>query len=78
MKWDPDRYLEFDEFRSRPFSDLLARVTAAAPRRVTDLGCGPGNRTADLVARWPDAVVDALDSSPEMVQRARSPGSTPG
>ncbi len=74
MKWDPDTYLEFDEFRARPFTDLLARVTVHAPRQVTDLGCGPGNRTTALVARWPDAVVDALDSSPEMVQRARAAG----
>jgi trans-aconitate 2-methyltransferase len=74
MKWDPDSYLEFDEFRARPFTDLLARVTVRAPRRVTDLGCGPGNRTAELLERWPDAVVDALDSSPEMVRRARAAG----
>lgn len=74
MRWNPDSYLEFDEFRARPFDDLLARVTVSAPRRVTDLGCGPGNRTRQLVERWPGAVVDAVDSSAEMVTRARAAG----
>jgi trans-aconitate 2-methyltransferase len=54
--------------------DLLARVTARSPRRVVDLGCGPGNSTAVLAARWPGAVVEAVDSSGEMVDAARARG----
>jgi trans-aconitate 2-methyltransferase len=72
--WDPALYLDFDDHRSRPFRDLLARVGATAPRRVVDLGCGPGHLTAALAARWPDADVIALDSSPEMVAAARGRG----
>jgi trans-aconitate 2-methyltransferase len=72
--WDPALYLDFDDHRSRPFHDLLARVGAADPRRVVDLGCGPGHLTAVLAARWPDADVRALDSSPEMVAAARERG----
>ncbi|MPZ80826.1 MAG: trans-aconitate 2-methyltransferase [Actinophytocola sp.] len=72
--WDPSRYLAFADHRARPFFDLLARVNAAAPRRVADLGCGPGNLTETLTARWPDAVVEAMDSSPEMVDAARERG----
>ena len=54
----------FDDHRSRPFHDLLAAGRApTAPRRVVDLGCGPGHLTALLAARWPDADVTALDSS---------------
>jgi trans-aconitate 2-methyltransferase len=41
---------------------------------VVDLGCGPGNLTSHLQERWPDAVVEALDSSPEMVRAARGRG----
>lgn len=72
--WDPDVYLDFADHRGRPFYDLLARVAAKDPRRVVDLGCGPGNLTGQLARRWPDAVVEALDSSPEMVDAARERG----
>ncbi|MGV0803003.1 methyltransferase domain-containing protein, partial [Mycolicibacterium elephantis] len=60
--------------RGRAFFDLMARVPAEAPRRVVDLGCGPGNLTVTLARRWPSAVVEAWDSSPEMVQEARGRG----
>jgi trans-aconitate 2-methyltransferase len=69
--WDPDRYLTYADERGRPFVELLARVGATRPTTVVDLGCGPGNLTALLAERWPDADVLGLDSSPEMVGRAR-------
>ena len=72
--WDPALYLGFDDHRSRPFHDLVARIGAGAPRRVVDLGCGPGHLTGVLAARWPAAVISALDSSAEMVAAARERG----
>jgi trans-aconitate 2-methyltransferase len=72
--WDPDVYLAFADQRTRPFYDLLARVGAQRPRRVVDLGCGAGNLTAQMARRWPDALIEALDSSPEMVAAARKRG----
>ena len=72
MKWDPQEYLRFSAERGRPFADLLTRVTATAPRYVVDLGCGPGNLTATLADRWPDADVVGVDSSAEMVEQARA------
>jgi trans-aconitate 2-methyltransferase len=72
--WDPDRYLTYADERGRPFLDLIARVDADAPRRVVDLGCGPGNLTRLLAERWPEADVLGLDSSPEMIARAEVPG----
>ncbi|GGM82858.1 trans-aconitate 2-methyltransferase [Longimycelium tulufanense] len=72
--WDPDVYLAFAKQRSRPFRDLMARVFAEDPRRVVDLGCGAGNLTRLLRERWPTAVLEALDSSPEMVDKARANG----
>ncbi len=70
--WDPDHYLFYADERGRPFLDLLSRVHAADPRHVVDLGCGPGNLTTLLAARWPGADVLGVDSSPAMVDRARA------
>ena len=55
--WDPGQYLRYADERARPFFDLIARVGATDPRRVADLGCGPGNLTAALADRWPTAQV---------------------
>lgn len=70
MRWDPVRYLEFAAERARPFEDLLGRLPADDPAVVVDLGCGPGNLTRTLARRWPQALVEGVDSSPEMVARA--------
>jgi trans-aconitate 2-methyltransferase len=72
MQWDVAQYIRYAGERGRPFVDLIARIDAPAPRSVIDLGCGPGNLTALLADRWPDAVVTGLDSSPEMISTARS------
>jgi trans-aconitate 2-methyltransferase len=74
MSWQPERYLAFGDHRTRPAVDLLARVALAAPARVADLGCGPGNSTALLCARWPGAEVVGIDSSAEMLAKARASG----
>jgi trans-aconitate 2-methyltransferase len=72
--WDPTTYLNFADHRGRPFHDLVGRIAAHDPRRVVDLGCGPGNLTETLTRRWPSAKIEALDSSPEMVDAARARG----
>lgn len=70
--WDPERYLVYADERGRPFTDLVARVGAAEPRQVVDIGCGPGNLTALLPRRWPRADVLGVDSSTEMIEKARA------
>lgn len=72
--WDPDRYLTYADERGRPFLDLIARIDAESPSTVVDLGCGPGNLTELLAQRWPEADVLGLDSSPEMIAKARARG----
>ena len=71
MRWDPVQYERFADERARPFLDLVGRVDADVPRHVVDLGCGPGNMTALLTGRWPDAAIEGLDSSPEMIEKAQ-------
>jgi trans-aconitate 2-methyltransferase len=76
MDWDPLRYLSFSDERGRAFVELLSRVDAEVPTTVVDLGSGPGNFTALLAARWPEARVIGVDSSPTMVDFAAR--ETPG
>jgi len=70
--WNSQQYLKFAGERTQPSIDLAARVPLGAPKRVIDLGCGPGNSTAILAARWPDAEITGIDNSPEMLAQART------
>jgi trans-aconitate 2-methyltransferase len=69
--WNPDLYRRFEDERTRPAAELLARVGLQAPRTVFDLGCGPGNSTELLFARYPQAEVVGTDNSPAMIEAAR-------
>ena len=69
--WDDGQYLRFGDERTRAARELLARVPPAQAQRVVDLGCGPGNSTALLRERWPAARITGVDTSPEMLARAR-------
>src|SRR5438034_8215564 len=69
--WNPTQYGTFLDSRTRPSRDLAQRINIAAPRRIIDLGCGPGNSTAVYAERWPEASILGLDSSPEMIAEAR-------
>ncbi|OFW67783.1 MAG: hypothetical protein A2Z12_07615 [Actinobacteria bacterium RBG_16_68_21] len=68
--WDPDQYLRFEDQRLRPALDLIVHIDGS-PAEIWDLGCGTGSITALLGERWPTAAVHGLDSSPEMIDRAR-------
>lgn len=70
--WDPGQYLKFRDERTRPSIDLASRIQLASPAAILDVGCGPGNSTEVLHQRWPTARVTGLDSSEEMIAKARS------
>jgi tRNA (cmo5U34)-methyltransferase len=75
--WRPETYLE--EIRSEiPRFDELQEAAIDAipfpPGRALELGVGTGETTRRLLDRHPGATVTGLDSSPEMVFRARGLG----
>lgn len=70
--WNPGQYLKFAGHRMRPALDLINRIALDDPAVVYDLGCGPGNVTPFLKGRWPNARHVGVDSSQEMLAKARA------
>ncbi|MGE8321330.1 MAG: trans-aconitate 2-methyltransferase [Comamonas sp.] len=71
LQWNPGLYRQFEDERTRPAAELLARVPLADAAYVVDLGCGPGNSTELLAARFPKAHVLGVDNSESMLADAR-------
>jgi tRNA (cmo5U34)-methyltransferase len=72
--WTPDEYLERIRARIPRYDELQEQAVAAvpfAPERVLELGMGTGETTRRLIEAYPEAWVIGLDSSPDMVFRAR-------
>ena len=72
--WTPDVYLERIRAEIPGYDDLQDQAVAAipfAPERVLELGMGTGETTRRLIEAHPEAWVIGLDSSPDMVFRAR-------
>jgi trans-aconitate 2-methyltransferase len=71
MSWSASQYLKFEDERTRPVRDLIAAIPTATVSRAIDLGCGPGNSTEELKARYPAASVTGIDSAEDMICSAR-------
>ena len=56
--------------------DRLDATPDFTPARVLDVGSGPGSATAALHARWPDAILVALDLALPMLQLAAGEAGT--
>ena len=72
--WTPDEYLERIRARVPRYDELQEQAIAAVPfppERVLELGMGTGETTRRLIDAHPDVWVVGLDSSPDMVFRAR-------
>jgi len=72
--WTPDEYLARIRARIPRYDELQEQAIAAvpfAPERVLELGMGTGETTRRLIEAHPDSWVIGLDSSPDMVFRAR-------
>jgi trans-aconitate 2-methyltransferase len=76
LSWSAKQYVAFEDERTRPVRDLLGALPPIDARAVIDLGCGPGNSTEELAARYRQARVSGIDSSQDMIEaaRARLPG----
>ena len=73
--WDPTQYQHFADERLRPAVELLQRIPVQNPKSIYDLGCGTGDVTRLLAARFPDARIYGVDSSPAMLESAQGGGS---
>ncbi len=71
-RWNTEQYGLFDRERLQPGLDLLARIEHRQVQHAIDLGCGRGELTELIAARWPKARVVGLDHSAEML--AKAPG----
>ncbi|HEX7058383.1 MAG TPA: class I SAM-dependent methyltransferase [Solirubrobacterales bacterium] len=72
--WTPDEYLERIHAKVPRYDELQEQAIAAIPfppERVLELGMGTGETTRRLIEAYPEAWVIGLDSSPDMVFRAR-------
>jgi tRNA (cmo5U34)-methyltransferase len=74
--WDPETYLKnmLEEVPSYPnLQAETAKATAdVQARTILELGIGTGETAKRVLAEHPDAQLTAIDSSPEMVERARA------
>jgi trans-aconitate 2-methyltransferase len=71
LSWSAKQYVAFEDERTRPVRDLLGALPPIEAHAVIDLGCGPGNSTEVLAARYPQATISGIDSSSDMIEAAR-------
>ena len=50
----------------------FAHLPAVAPERAADLGCGGGRNAGELLRRYPEACVTAIDHSALSVEKAKA------
>ena len=69
--WKPSLYLKFEKERTQPAIDLVNRIEIKSPKRIIDIGCGPGNSTKVLQEKWEKAEIIGIDSSSAMIEKAK-------
>lgn len=70
-EWDSRQYTKFERERTQPSVDLIHRI-GISPKTILDIGCGPGNSTNQLAGHFPGAEILGIDSSENMLSRARA------
>ncbi|OXA82073.1 trans-aconitate 2-methyltransferase [Flavobacterium aquidurense] len=72
MPWNPEIYNKFKELRNKPFYDLIDFIELPESSNAIDLGCGTGEQTAILAAKFNKTDFLGIDSSAEMLLKSKS------
>lgn len=72
FNWNSNQYLKFKNERTQPAIDLASRISFDNPKSIIDIGCGPGNSSEVLQKRFPSSKIIGIDSSSEMITKAKS------
>lgn len=70
--WNSTQYLKFKIERTQPAIDLANRIGLESPRKIVDLGCGPGNSTQVLADKYKNAYILGVDNSENMITAAKA------
>ena len=71
-EWNSEQYLKFKKERTQPSIDLANAIKIEGPKNIIDIGCGPGNSTAVLKKRFPNAHIVGADFSLNMIEKAKA------
>jgi len=71
MDWNSEEYLKFKTERTQPAVDLVNRINMVNPKKILDIGCGPGNSNEVLYNKYPNAYILGVDKSEEMINAAK-------
>lgn len=69
--WNSKQYLKFKNERTQPAIDLANRILINNPKKIIDIGCGPGNSTQVLAEKFPNSYILGIDSSENMISSAK-------
>ena len=69
--WSAEQYSKFERERTIPALDLVNAIEVSGVQSILDVGCGPGNSTAVLKKRFPDAHIIGVDNSDDMLASAQ-------
>ena len=69
--WISNQYTKFEKERTQPSTDLISRIDIY-PKTAVDIGCGPGNSTNRLYKRFSNADILGIDSSDNMLLKAKN------
>jgi len=69
--WNASQYLLYETERTQPAADLAGHIRSDDPKEIIDIGCGPGNSTAVLARRFPEAHILGVDNSEDMIKEAK-------